>query len=88
MPVPAWADPLQIFYTGEDPLCDLVLEGLGLGNAELPVIVIVDATVGRMCICEKPDVSAEIIAEFVADYRSGKTNMEPLPTACQVSLLI
>ncbi|VDN31024.1 unnamed protein product [Gongylonema pulchrum] len=81
---PSWADPLQIFYTGEDPLCDLVLEGLGLGNTDLPVIVILDATVSRMCICEKPDVSAEIVAEFVADYKNGKLNMVPLPSMCQV----
>uniref|UniRef100_A0A915Q056 Thioredoxin domain-containing protein n=1 Tax=Setaria digitata TaxID=48799 RepID=A0A915Q056_9BILA len=81
--VPPWADPLQIFYTGEDPLCDFILEGLGLGNAELPVIVILDATVSRMCICEKPDVSAEIVAEFVADYKNGKLDMVPLPTTCQ-----
>ncbi|VDN08176.1 unnamed protein product [Thelazia callipaeda] len=81
--LPPWIDSLQIFYTGEDPLCDYMLEGLGLGNAELPVIVILDATVGRMSVCEKPDVSAEIISEFVADYKSGKLNMVPLPTAHQ-----
>uniref|UniRef100_A0A0R3S4Z8 Thioredoxin-like_fold domain-containing protein n=1 Tax=Elaeophora elaphi TaxID=1147741 RepID=A0A0R3S4Z8_9BILA len=81
--VPPWADPLQMFYTGEDPLCDFILEGLGLGNAELPLIVILDATVSRMCICEKPDVSAEIVAEFVSDYKNGKLNMVPLPTTYQ-----
>ncbi|VDK78903.1 unnamed protein product [Onchocerca ochengi] len=81
--MPSWADPLQIFYTGEDPLCDFILEGLGLGNAELPLIVILDATVSRMCVCEKPDVSSEIVAEFVADYKNGKLNMVPLPTTCQ-----
>ncbi|VBB34894.1 unnamed protein product [Acanthocheilonema viteae] len=81
--IPSWADPLQMFYTGEDPLCDFILEGLGLSNAELPLIVILDATVSRMCICEKPDVSAEIVAEFVADYKNGKLNMAPLPRTCQ-----
>lgn len=82
--MPPWADPLQMFYTGEDPLCDFILEGLGLGNAELPLIVILDATVSRMCVCEKPDVSGEIVAEFVADYKNGKLDMVPLPTTCQV----
>ncbi|EJD73752.1 hypothetical protein LOAG_18844 [Loa loa] len=81
--LPSWIDPLQIFYTGDDPLCDFILEGLGLGNAELPLIVILDATISRMCICEKPDVSSEIIAKFVADYKNGKLNMVPLPTTCQ-----
>lgn len=83
--IPPWADPLQIFYTGEDPLCDLVLEGLGLSDAELPMIAIVDVIGGRMCVCEKPDVSAEIVAEFVAEYKSGKVHMTPLPSSCQVS---
>ncbi|VDK88623.1 unnamed protein product [Litomosoides sigmodontis] len=81
--VPSWADPLQMFYTGEDPLCDFILEGLGLSNAELPLIVILDATVSRMCICEKPDVSAEIVAEFVDCYRNGKLAMVPLPATNQ-----
>lgn len=76
-----------MFYTGDDPLCDFILEGLGLNNAELPLIVILDATVSRMCICEKPDVSAEIVAEFVDCYRNGKLNMVPLPTTNQVTLL-
>uniref|UniRef100_A0A914ZP21 Thioredoxin-like fold domain-containing protein n=1 Tax=Parascaris univalens TaxID=6257 RepID=A0A914ZP21_PARUN len=83
--IPPWADPLQIFYTGEDPLCDLVLEGLGLSDAELPMIAIVDVIGGRMCVCEKPDVSAEIVAEFVAEYKSGKVHMTPLPSSCQSS---
>ncbi|KAM3724149.1 Nucleoredoxin [Dirofilaria immitis] len=81
--MPPWVDPLQIFYTGDDPICDFILEGLGLGNAELPLIVILDATISRMCICEKPDVSSEIVAEFVADYKNGKLNMIPLPTTHQ-----
>ncbi|KAK6100963.1 Thioredoxin-like family protein [Brugia pahangi] len=85
--VPPWVDPLQIFYTGDDPLCDFILEGLGLDNAELPLIVILDATVSRMCVCEKPDVSGEIVAEFVAAYKNGKLDMVPLPTTCQNNTL-
>uniref|UniRef100_A0A158PP93 Nucleoredoxin (inferred by orthology to a human protein) n=1 Tax=Anisakis simplex TaxID=6269 RepID=A0A158PP93_ANISI len=83
--IPPWADPLQIFYTGEDPLCDLVLEGLGLGDAELPMLVIVDVIGGRMCVCDKPDVSTEIVKEFINDYKNGKTAMVPLPSTCQSS---
>ena len=81
--LPAWADPLQVFYTGEDPICDLVLEGLRLGDAELPVVVIVDVIGGLMAVCQKPDVSTEIIEEFVAEYKSGRLDMTPLPAACQ-----
>uniref|UniRef100_A0A914RKL1 Thioredoxin-like fold domain-containing protein n=1 Tax=Parascaris equorum TaxID=6256 RepID=A0A914RKL1_PAREQ len=40
-----------------------------------------------ICLLEpqKPDVSAEIVAEFVAEYKSGKVHMTPLPSSCQVS---
>uniref|UniRef100_A0A0N5APZ5 Thioredoxin-like_fold domain-containing protein n=1 Tax=Syphacia muris TaxID=451379 RepID=A0A0N5APZ5_9BILA len=81
--LPSFADPLQVFYTGEDPICDLVLEGLKLGDAELPMIVIVDVIGGVMTVCQKPDVSTEIIEEFVSSYRSGSLEMVPLPSTCQ-----
>lgn len=74
-----------MFYTGDDPVCDLILEGLGLADAELPLIIIVDVIVSRMVICTKPDVSSEIVANFVADYRGGKLEMVPLPSSCQVN---
>lgn len=82
-PVPSWADPLQAFYTGEDPVCDLVLEGLGLGEAELPMIAIVDVVGGLMTVCQKPDVSSEIIEEFISDYKNSRLEMTSLPAACQ-----
>ncbi|VDN50459.1 unnamed protein product [Dracunculus medinensis] len=85
--LPLWSDPLQMFYTGDDPVCDLILEGLGLADAELPLIIIVDVIVSRMVICTKPDVSSEIVANFVADYRGGKLEMVPLPSSCQSSPL-
>lgn len=81
--LPSWADPLQVFYTGEDPICDLVLEGLRLGEAELPMVVIVDVIGGLMTVCQKPDVSTEIIEEFVTDYKNGRLEMIPLPATCQ-----
>ncbi|MFH4978394.1 hypothetical protein AB6A40_005103 [Gnathostoma spinigerum] len=83
--IPSWADPLQIFFTGEDPICDVILEGLGLGNAELPIIVIIDVIDGRMGVCDKPDVSGEIISQFISEYRAGRVNMVPLPSSCQAS---
>ncbi|CAI4230476.1 unnamed protein product [Auanema sp. JU1783] len=81
VPIPPQADPLQIFYTGEDPICDHILEKiLGLGDSELPLICIIDSLAGQMSICDKPDVSDEVIEEFVNDYKSGKLEWISLPT--------
>ncbi|VDD94931.1 unnamed protein product [Enterobius vermicularis] len=85
VPAPSWADPLQVFYTAEDPICDFVLEVLKLGEAELPMAVIVDVIGGLMTVCQKPDVSSEIIEEFVTDYKNGRLEMTPLPASCQNS---
>ncbi|CAJ0578726.1 unnamed protein product, partial [Mesorhabditis spiculigera] len=72
---PPHADPLQIFYTGEDPICDFVLEqSLGLADAELPLICIIDSIAGRYSVCPDPDVSEEVLSKFVDDYRAHKLN--------------
>ncbi|CAJ0596761.1 unnamed protein product [Cylicocyclus nassatus] len=48
LPIPPQADPLQLLYTGEDPICDHILESiLGLGDFELPLICIVDGLAGQ-----------------------------------------
>ncbi|KAI1729093.1 thioredoxin-like domain-containing protein [Ditylenchus destructor] len=78
--IPSMADPLQVFYTGEDPICDYILESIGQGQADLPLLVICDVIAGHIAICDKPDVSENIIFEFVADYREGKANVIPLPS--------
>lgn len=55
------------------------MESLGLGQAELPLIIICDAMAGHMAVCDKPDVSDTIVSEFINDYRSGRANVVPLP---------
>lgn len=50
--------------------------------------VIVDVIGGLMTVCQKPDVSSEIIEEFVTDYKNGRLEMTPLPASCQVQLII
>ncbi|WKY01770.1 hypothetical protein Q1695_015629 [Nippostrongylus brasiliensis] len=84
LPIPPQADPLQLLYTGEDPICDHILESiLGLGDVELPLICIVDGLAGHLCVCERPDVSEAVLEEFVAEYRAGRLQWTPLPSADQ-----
>ncbi|VDK64070.1 unnamed protein product, partial [Cylicostephanus goldi] len=86
LPIPPQADPLQLLYTGEDPICDHILESiLGLGDFELPLICIVDGLAGQLCVCDQPDVSETVLEEFVADYRAGRLQWTPLPAASQNS---
>uniref|UniRef100_A0A914BWY4 Thioredoxin domain-containing protein n=1 Tax=Acrobeloides nanus TaxID=290746 RepID=A0A914BWY4_9BILA len=77
--LPSNVDHFQFFYTGEDPFCDYILESLGLGQAELPLIIICDVMAGHMAICDKPDVSETILADFINEYRNGRANVVPLP---------
>ncbi|CAD5222572.1 unnamed protein product [Bursaphelenchus xylophilus] len=81
MPVPSYADLIQVMYTGEHPICDFILESLGLGQMELPLLVICDTLTGFMAICDKPDISDTTAVEFVNEYRSGKARVLPLPKA-------
>ncbi|KHJ78279.1 hypothetical protein OESDEN_22101 [Oesophagostomum dentatum] len=84
LPIPPQADPLQLLYTGEDPICDHILESiLGLGDFELPLICIVDGLAGQMCVCDQPDVSETVLTEFVEEYRAGRLQWTPLPGAVQ-----
>ncbi|KAK6050224.1 hypothetical protein COOONC_12271 [Cooperia oncophora] len=84
LPIPPQADPLQLLYTGEDPICDHILESiLGLGDVELPLICIVDGLAGHLCVCDRPDVSEAVLDEFVAEYRAGRLQWTPLPAADQ-----
>uniref|UniRef100_A0A1I7Y143 Thioredoxin-like_fold domain-containing protein n=1 Tax=Steinernema glaseri TaxID=37863 RepID=A0A1I7Y143_9BILA len=78
--VPKNADPLQLFYTGEDPICDHILDSLGLSEAELPLVAIVDVSIGFMTICDKPDVGDVIISDFIASFKAGKLEMMPIPS--------
>lgn len=71
---------LQIFYTGEDPICDYILESLGQKEAELPLLLICDITAGYLTICEEPNVDECVLREFVADYRAVRAKVSPLPT--------
>jgi len=80
MPVPACADQLQFFYTGDDPICDQILDNLGVGDMELPLIAIVDALAGHMAVCAHPDVSDTIVRQFVDDYRTDRLLMIAIPT--------
>ena len=96
--VAAPPDSLQIFYTGEDPICDHVgpptlselslfqiLEKiLGLGDAELPLICIVDGLAGQVAVCEQPDVSEQVLEEFLVAFRAGSLKYTPLPAASEV----
>ncbi|KAK0418367.1 hypothetical protein QR680_013524 [Steinernema hermaphroditum] len=79
--VPKNADPLQLFYTGDDPICDHILDSLGLSDAELPLVAIVDVSIGFMTICDKPDVGDVIISDFIASYKAGKLEMMPIPSS-------
>ncbi|GMR41825.1 hypothetical protein PMAYCL1PPCAC_12020, partial [Pristionchus mayeri] len=80
--VPSYADPLQVFYTGEDPICDHILDRiLCLGEAELPLLVIVDSISGVFAVCEEEDVSREVIDGFVSSYKKGKLNWRALPSS-------
>uniref|UniRef100_A0A0N4Z222 Thioredoxin-like_fold domain-containing protein n=1 Tax=Parastrongyloides trichosuri TaxID=131310 RepID=A0A0N4Z222_PARTI len=72
---------MQVFYTGEDPICDHIMENLGLGDAELPLIAIIDILSGTLALCDNPDVSEEIISEFVSDYKSDKIPLIQLPSS-------
>ncbi|KAF7632809.1 Thioredoxin domain-containing protein [Meloidogyne graminicola] len=72
-------DPLQIFYTGDDPICDDVLENLGLEDADLPLLLICDVLSGHLAICDKPDVSEDILREFVEEYKNGKSKVIAIP---------
>ncbi|KAE9417450.1 hypothetical protein Angca_006859 [Angiostrongylus cantonensis] len=84
LPIPPQADPLQLLYTGEDPICDHILESiLGLGDVELPLICIVDGLAGQLCVCERPDVSETVLNEFVGEYRAGRLQWVPLPATTQ-----
>ncbi|EYC14298.1 hypothetical protein Y032_0041g458 [Ancylostoma ceylanicum] len=84
LPIPPQADPLQLLYTGEDPICDHILESiLGLGDVELPLICIVDGLAGQLCVCDRPDVSEVVLDEFVTEYRAGRLQWAPLPAASQ-----
>lgn len=86
LPIPPQADPLQLLYTGEDPICDHILESiLGLGDVELPLICIVDGLAGHLCVCDRPDVSEAVLEEFVMEYRAGHLHWTPLPAADQHS---
>ncbi|CAK5085682.1 unnamed protein product [Meloidogyne enterolobii] len=74
-------DPFQFFYTGEDPICDDVLENLGQENADLPLLLICDVLAGHLAICDKPDVSEDVLREFVEEYKNGKCKQViPIPS--------
>ncbi|KAH7731589.1 NXN protein [Aphelenchoides avenae] len=73
------ADTFQLFYTGADPVCDHILDILGLGDAELPLLVICDTLVGYLAVCDKPDVSEAIAIGFIKDYWAGQLRVTPLP---------
>uniref|UniRef100_A0A914KHR0 Thioredoxin domain-containing protein n=1 Tax=Meloidogyne incognita TaxID=6306 RepID=A0A914KHR0_MELIC len=80
-------DPLQFFYTGEDPICDDVLENLGQENADLPLLLICDVLAGHLAICDKPDVSEDVLREFVEEYKSGKCQQViPIPNNKKVQV--
>uniref|UniRef100_A0A8R1YFV1 Thioredoxin-like_fold domain-containing protein n=1 Tax=Pristionchus pacificus TaxID=54126 RepID=A0A8R1YFV1_PRIPA len=80
--VPSYADPLQVFFTGEDPICDHILDHiLCMGDAELPLLVIVDSVSGVFAVCEEEDVSREVIDAFVSSYKGGKLKWRALPSS-------
>ncbi|GMT18971.1 hypothetical protein PFISCL1PPCAC_10268 [Pristionchus fissidentatus] len=80
--VPSYADPLQVFYTGEDPICDHILDRiLEMGEAELPLLVIVDAVAGVSAVCEEEDVSKEVLDAFISAYKGGKLKWTALPSS-------
>uniref|UniRef100_A0A0N5BJH7 Thioredoxin domain-containing protein n=1 Tax=Strongyloides papillosus TaxID=174720 RepID=A0A0N5BJH7_STREA len=74
-------DSIQIFYTGEDPICDHIMDNLGLGNAELPLIAIIDVLYGTLALCDNPDVSGDIISQFILDYKADKVPLINLPSS-------
>ncbi len=78
----AEADSLLFFYTGEDPVCDQLMEALGLSEAPVPLIAIVDLLGDRLYVCDQPDVSEEIVADFVGEFRHGEVKGEALPVDC------
>uniref|UniRef100_A0A914HD74 Thioredoxin domain-containing protein n=1 Tax=Globodera rostochiensis TaxID=31243 RepID=A0A914HD74_GLORO len=73
------ADPMQFFYTGDDPICDYILESLGQGQADLPLLIICDPLAGHFTVCDRPEVSDSIVLAFVSDYRNGRARVLPIP---------
>ncbi|KAL3089533.1 hypothetical protein niasHS_006917 [Heterodera schachtii] len=72
-------DPLQFFYTGEDPICDHILDSLGQEQADLPLLLICDPLAGHFVVCDRPEVSEPIVLAFVSDYRNGRVNVLSIP---------
>jgi hypothetical protein len=59
------------------------LESLGQEQADLPLLLICDVMTGHLAICDKPDVSEQILTGFVDDYRAGRAKVEPIPNQKQ-----
>uniref|UniRef100_A0A183C376 Metalloendopeptidase n=1 Tax=Globodera pallida TaxID=36090 RepID=A0A183C376_GLOPA len=78
-PLAVAADPMQFFYTGDDPICDYILESLGQGQADLPLLIICDPLAGHFTVCDRPEVSDSIVLAFVSDYRNGRARVLPIP---------
>ena len=62
------------------PFFKKVLENLGQENADLPLLLICDVLSGHLAICDKPDVSEDVLREFVEEYRNGKAKVIPIPS--------
>lgn len=54
-----------------------MLESLGLSDAELPLLVIVDALGAQMAVCDQPEVSDCIVSNFIADFKADRLPMIP-----------
>ncbi len=73
------SDPLQFFYTGEDPICDQILDSLDLSEAPLPLVCILDVLGEAVYICEQPDVSEDVVRNFLDAYRQGLVLPKRIP---------
>jgi len=63
------------------------LENLGQENADLPLLLICDVLAGHLAICDKPDVSEDVLREFVEEYKSGKCQQViPIPNNKKVQV--
>jgi len=63
------------------------LENLGQEQADLPLLLICDVMAGHLAICDKPDVSEQVLLEFVDTYLAGHAKVESIPGQRQRQVL-
>ncbi|VDP11666.1 unnamed protein product [Soboliphyme baturini] len=76
--VDGYEPDLVFFYAGESPVCERALDTLGLSDVPLPLICIIDPFSASLFICEHPNVSEEIIRNFISRFERDELMPVPL----------